>query len=152
MQLDMYDQAEMELAALPDELPWSKNGRTMRMEIAQRREDWQAMRDLAHGLRMEFPDFADWWVADAYATRRCRSIEQAREILLEGLVHHYENAMIRYNLACYACRLGSPGECLDFLKEAVKRDQRYRSMAMEDEDLLEVREALRQLGWGDAVV
>ena len=65
---------------------------------------------------------------------------------------HYDNAMIRYNLACYACKLGSPGECLDFLKEAVKRDERYKLMAMEDEDLAEIRDALRELGWGDVVV
>ena len=29
-------------------------------------------------------------------------------------------------------------ECLDFLKEAVKRDERYKLMAMEDEDLAEI--------------
>ena len=60
--------------------------------------------------------------------------------------------MIRFNLACYACKLGSFGECLDFLKEAVKRDDQYKLMAMEDEDLKEVREALGEMGWGDAVV
>ena len=94
----------------------------------------------------------DWWIADAYATRRNESIQKAREILLEGLVCHYENGIIRYNLACYACKLGSMGECMDFLKEAVKRDERFKLMAMEDEDLESVREALRQMGWGDVMV
>ena len=79
-------------------------------------------------------------------------MELAREILLEALVHHYEDAMIRYNLACYACKLGSLGECLDFLKEAAKRDERYKQMAMEDQDLEGVREALRKMGLGDVIV
>jgi acylphosphatase len=109
------------------------------------------MAEVAHGLRMEFPEDVQWWIADAFATRRSQSIEQAREILLEGLVCHYEDATIRFNLACYACQLGSLGECMDFLKEAVKRDERIKVMAMEDEDLKDVRDALRQMGWGDVV-
>jgi hypothetical protein len=40
---------------------------------------------------------------------------------------------------------------MDFLKEAVKRDKRFKVMAMEDEDLKDVRDALRQMGWGDVV-
>jgi hypothetical protein len=48
--------------------------------------------------------------------------------------------------------LKSPGECLDFLKEAVRRDEKFKLMALEDEDLLEVREALLKLGWGKALV
>ena len=150
-ELEMFAEASRELSALPEELPWSKYARSMLADVACLQEEWERMRELAHGLRMEFPTEPEWWISDAYATRRCRSIEIARQILLEGLVHHYDNALIRYNLACYACRMGSLGECLDFLKEAVKRDKRYRAMAMEDEDLEEVREALLQLGWGDSI-
>ena len=150
--LEMWIHAKDELLMLPDELPWGKEKRTMMVEVLQNQQSWQEMREIAHGLRMEFPEDADWWIADAYATRRDQSIEQAREILLEGLVHHYDNAMIRYNLACYACQLGSMGECLDLLKEAVRRDDRYKLIAIEDEDLRGVRQALRELGWGDVIV
>lgn len=150
--LEMWEQAKIELSMMPDELPWGKQKRAMLVEIFQHQESWKEMCEVAHGLRMEFPDDAEWWIADAYATRRYRSIEQARKILLEGLVHHYGDPMIRYNLACYACKLGSLGECIDFLKEAAKRDAKYKLMAMEDEDLVEVREALRKMGWGDVVV
>ncbi len=148
-ELGMLREAEIELSALPEDLPWGKRRRAMLMNIRQNREQWEDMRDLAHGLRMEFPEDAEWWVADAYATRRGQSIQLARKILLEGLVHHYNDATIRYNLACYACQLGSPGECLDFLKEAVKRDPSFKKLALEDEDLEDVREALLKMGWGD---
>jgi len=151
LKLRMLDQAENELNFLPDEMPWTKNRRSLLVEIFMVRKDWLEMKKNAHSLKMEFPTDVEWWIADAYATRRCEGIEKAREILLDGLVHHYENAMIRFNLACYACKLGSHGECLDFLKEAVKRDQRYKLMAMEDEDLEDVREALQNLGWGKAL-
>ena len=83
-----------------------------------------------------------------FCNKRALSIEKARSVLLDGLLVHYDNATIRYNLACYACRMGSLGECMDFLKETVKRDDTYKSLALEDEDLLEVRPALVKLGWG----
>ncbi len=151
-QLAMYDQSIGELEALPDQLDWSQKKRSLLIDIFQQQKKWTEMRDVAHELCLEFPQDAQWWVLDAYATRRSKSIEVAREILLEALLHHYEDALIRFNLACYACQLGSFGECLDFLKEAVRRDSRYKTMAMEDEDLEEVRETLREMGWGDVVV
>jgi len=148
LKLGMLEQARIELAALPDDLLWGKQKKTMLMEIFQRFEKWDSMQSFAYGLRMEFPQESEWWVADAYATRRCLSIEKAREILVEALDYHYDDAIIHYNLACYACQLGSLSECLDFLKEAVNRNDRYKALALEDEDLKDVRAALQEMGWG----
>lgn len=152
IKLEMWVQAHSELDLVPDDLPWGKQKRAMLVEICKLQHKWKQMREVVHGLRLEFPKEAQWWIADAYATRRSQSIEKAREILLEGLLHHYNNSMIRFNLACYACKLGSLGECLDFLKEAAQRDERYKLLAMQDEDLESVRDALREMGWGNAVV
>ncbi|MBD37034.1 MAG: hypothetical protein CMI28_03030 [Opitutae bacterium] len=146
--LEMYQEADRELRALPDEEPWIKKKKVFQVAIRQDLNDWVNMRTLSRELRYLYPDEEDWWVSDAFATRRSESIEDAREILLDGLAVHYESAIIRYNLACYACLLGNPGECLDFLKEAARRDEKYKVMAMEDEDLEAVRDALQQLGWG----
>ena len=49
-------------------------------------------------------------------------------------------------------RFKESGECMDFLKEAVRRDEKFKLMAIEDEDLIEVRDALINLGWGKALV
>ena len=65
---------------------------------------------------------------------------------------HYDDGLIRYNLACYACVLKSPRECIDFLNEAVKRDEKFKLLALEDDDLIDVREALLKLGWGETIV
>lgn len=150
--LEMYEDAKKELRALPAEEPWEKRGKVFFLSIHQEAENWEDAQKSARGLRYEFPEEVDWWIADAYATRRCESITEARSILLEGLALHYDDGLIRFNLACYACVLKSPGECLDFLKEAVRRDEKFKLMALEDEDLLEVREALLKLGWGQALV
>ena len=150
--LEMFDEAERELMALPKEEPWDKNARMLLLAIRQEQENWSFAQDIARGLRLEFPDEADWWVSDAYATRRCDSIESAREILLKGLTLHEDSSIIRYNLACYACVLENLRECMEFLKEAVVEDEKYKLMALEDDDLKGVREDLIALGWGKVVV
>ena len=71
--------------------------------IRQELKDWANMRILSHELRFLYPDEEDWWVSEAFATRRSESIEDARKILLDGLTLHYDSGIIRYNLACYAC-------------------------------------------------
>ena len=101
---------------------------------------------------MEFPEEAQWWVMDAFATRREVSIEEAREILLKGLVFALRRRSdpIQLRLLCL-CPQKFWG-MHRFLKEAVRRDERFKLMALEDEDLLEVREALLKLGWAQVVV
>jgi hypothetical protein len=150
--LEMFEESERELRAMPKEEPWDKNARMLLLGIRQEQENWALVQEVARGLRLEFPAEADWWVSDAFATRRCETIESAKEILLEGLVLHEDSSIIRYNLACYACVLGNPRECMDFLKEAVKGEEKYKLMAVEDEDLKGVREDLIELGWGKVVV
>ena len=146
-ELDMFQEAEIELRAVKDEYPWSKQKRAMLTFLHQKLKQWDLMRGFAKSLRLEFPDEEGWWVSEAYATRRAETLEEARKVLLEGLVIHYESAIIRYNLACYACLMGSPEECMDFLKEAVHRNEKYKALALEDEDLELVGEALIKLGW-----
>ena len=150
--LEMFEEAERELRALPKEEPWDKNARMLLLAIRQEQKNWAFAQAIARGLRLEFPDEADWWVSDAYATRRCDSIESAREILLKGLTVHEDSSILRYNLACYACVLDNLDECMEFLKEAVMEDEKYKRMALEDDDLKGVREDLIELGWGKVVV
>lgn len=152
LELDMYYHAKCELRALPEEEPWAKRSKVFFLSIYQELEDWEEAQKFARGLRYEFSEEVDWWIADAYATRRFESIAEARSILLEGLALHYDDGLIRFNLACYACVLKSPGECIDFLKEAVKRDEKFKLLALEDDDLIDVREALLKLGWGETIV
>lgn len=146
--LEMFEEADRELRAVPEEKPWLKKKKMFQIAIRQELKDWANMRILSHELRFLYPDEEDWWVSEAFATRRSASIEDARKILLDGLTLHYDSGIIRYNLACYACLLGHPGECIDFLKEAVRRDEKFKHMALEDQDLIDVKETLLSFGWG----
>ena len=146
-ELQMFKEAEIELRGIPEEMPWSKQKRVLLTFLHQEKKEWAQMREKAKSLRIKYPEEEDWWVSEAYATRRANCLGEARKVLLEGLALHYESALIRYNLACYACLMGSHGECLDFLKEAIRRDQKFKELALNDEDLMEVRPALINMGW-----
>ena len=99
-ELEMFNEAEVELRAVPENMPWLKPKRALLIFLYQEKKEWKLMKEQAKGLRIDFPEEEDWWVSKAYATRRADSVEEAREVLLEGLTLNFESAIIRYNLAC----------------------------------------------------
>src|SRR5207249_1825219 len=76
-----------------------------------------------------------WPVSLAYATRRAKSIEAAKEILLNSERKFPKEAVIPYNLGCYCCQLGDLESARNFLKRAFEIDPTWRLLALEDEDL-----------------
>jgi len=88
----------------------------------------------SHLIKVE-PENADWWINLAYATRRCESIEQAEAVLLRAREMHHDNALIEFNLACYASVTGRFEEAKALLQRAVELDKEIRRLALDDEDL-----------------
>ena len=144
--LGMYEDAEAELARVPPEDRLDEAVLVMKVAVRQDAADWERMRGPASILRGRYPEAVEWWITDAYATRRCESIEAAREILIEGEERHEDDPGIKYNLACYACRLGDSGTAMRYLMTAISLDSKYKEMAFADEDLTEVHEILRKTG------
>lgn len=140
--LGMFEDAEHELSKIPAEERSGDDSLAMKVALFQDCERWNKMREAAGLLRHRHPKEADWWIAEAYATRRCRSIEEAREILLEGVENHPEEPCIQYNLGCYACVLGDCLEAIDRVRSAMDLDANYAKMALEDHDLEAVRDDL----------
>ena len=151
-ELEMFEDAKKELRALPDQMPWSKFGCELLVTIHQAQKSWEEMMMIANQLRRDFPEEAQWWIMSAYATRRHISVADAEKILQEGMLMHTREPMIKYNLACYACLLHRFDDCMNLLKESVAIDEKYKLLALEDEDLREIREKLLELGWGRVVV
>ena len=88
----------------------------------------------SHLVKVE-PEEAGWWINLAYATRRCESIEKAETILLRARELHHENALIEFNLACYASVTGRFEEARNFLRRATELDKEIRRLALDDQDL-----------------
>ena len=60
----MFDDVEVELRAVEDILPWSKE-REILTFLYQERKEWELMQHQARSLRIEFIDEEDWWVSEA---------------------------------------------------------------------------------------
>jgi Flp pilus assembly protein TadD len=88
----------------------------------------------SHLVRVE-PENAGWWINLAYATRRIESIEKAETILLRARELHHDNAMIEFNLACYASVSGRLEEARTRLRRAIELNKEIHRLALDDEDL-----------------
>ena len=151
-ELEMFEEADRELRALPDDDPWLKKKKFFRSRSDRKSKTGQiCVRSLVN-----FVIFIPMKRIGGYQTHLLRGeanqLKKPAKSFLMGLPFIMIVQLFVITLACYACVLGHPGECLDFLKEAVRRDEKYKKMAMEDEDLAAVKEALVSLGWGAKIV
>ncbi|CAN5823624.1 hypothetical protein BH09VER1_BH09VER1_41510 [soil metagenome] len=126
-------------AAALDKIPGEQKARLevlqMRLNLHVAGKQWELGMELARHLVTVQPDDAGTWISLAYCTRRAESVEKAEEILLRALAAHPEEAMIRYNLACYASVSGQLDRAIERLKEAITLHEGMRLLAVEDEDL-----------------
>jgi len=88
-----------------------------------------------HRIVKTEPETFGWWINLAYAKRRCEGIESAEAILLRARELHHDNAMIEFNLACYASVACRFEEAKERLKRAVELDKQFQKVAIDDEDL-----------------
>ncbi|TVR47633.1 MAG: hypothetical protein EA425_15460 [Puniceicoccaceae bacterium] len=131
------------LDAIPSSLAVRPEVAMLRLQLHQEEKDWPAAAVLAEAGARREPGRVDWWVAWAYAVRRSRSLPEARDILLEAEIRHGGEAIIQFNLGCYACQLGDAGEARRRVEAAIALQSDYRSLARNDPDL----EPLRASGW-----
>lgn len=107
----------------------------LKVEIFRTLKQWTKMEPPARLLGEEESHESYGWLNWAYAARRTRGLEAAREILLRALAHHPEESTVRYNLACYECQLGRLNEAREYLLHAIRISSRFRGMARSDPDL-----------------
>ena len=67
--------------------------------------------------------------------RRAESVEKAEIILLRAQAIHPKNALIVFNLACYASVTGRMEEAKERLRHAIELDKEIRKLAIDDDDL-----------------
>jgi Flp pilus assembly protein TadD len=98
-------------------------------------QKWDLAAEVARCLVDIEPEEAAWWINLAYATRRAESIDKAQAFLLQARKMHPNNAIIAFNLACYACMAGRVDEAKTHLKHALALDTKIRELALRDQDL-----------------
>src|SRR5215475_10703244 len=121
-EIDPFNRAASEVLAL-------------RIAIYRGLEKWELMQEIAKRLADFQPDDIQWTISLAYATRRADSIEAAKDVLLNAAAKFPQEAVIKYNLACYFCQTGDIKTARDYLKKTFEIDLNWRIPALEDDDL-----------------
>jgi hypothetical protein len=105
----------------------------------------QAARQLIHAA----PERVSGWLHQSYALRRAPEggLSKAWETLLPLADKFPKEAVIPYNLACYACQLGQLDAARLWLKRAfeISEPEPLKSQALEDDDLEPLWEEIRKL-------
>lgn len=134
-QLGMWDDANTALENVDAFSRAAPEILALRVEIYRSLEKWELMAEIARRLAEFQPNEVQWRVDFAYAVRRCQSVEAAREILLAAESRFPNEAIIKYNLACYSCVLNELDAAKGFLKRCFSIEPRWKIHALDDEDL-----------------
>ena len=113
----------------------------LRLVVYQGAKRWAAMRELAEASAEQEPSRASWFISWAFALRREESIPAARAVLERAQRLHPAEALIPFNLACYAAQTGKLDEARLFLARALKLDPELEQNARDDDDLAPLRQA-----------
>jgi Flp pilus assembly protein TadD len=138
-ELGMFGEAERALEEIDEEDKSRKEVLAARADLYMAAQKWSAVAEVARYLVDLEPENAAWWINLAYATRRADSIDKAQAVLLQARKLHPENAIIAFNLSCYACVTGHVEQAKTHLKHAMALDSKIRALALRDEDLQTLR-------------
>lgn len=136
------------LETLPEAVQSQARWRTIRIMAAHKQEDWPTVEALAHQLIEQDADDVQWPISAAFAARRHRGLAAAETILRDARARFPKEALVVYNLACYACVDGRTEEAWDLLLQAVRLEPAYRELAESDADLIPLLPRLSELDAG----
>jgi len=139
--LGMLAEAEAELAQIPSPLADSNEVVALRLAVRHEQADWPAVRDLAANLIKRGGDDAGLWVTWAYAVRRADTLAAAEAILLEAEKRYTREAILHFNLGCYACVRGDLALARRRVAQAIALDKAFAKLATTDPDLSALRAA-----------
>ncbi|MBS0657959.1 MAG: hypothetical protein JSR82_06900 [Verrucomicrobia bacterium] len=135
LELGMFDDALAELAAIEGEFGPRYEVLMLRMMTLRGQQRWGEMREVCSILRETQPERAESWIWLADATRHCRSLGEAREILREAETMFPANPHVKFQLGCYSCQLGELEPAMRYVQEAVALDRRWLRVALSDRDV-----------------
>lgn len=140
LQLGMIPEARTEIESLGPEDRASPAALALRLELAMVEENWAEVIARAPELVARDNTGERPWIAWAYALRELKRIEEARDTLLTGArLIKKPSLLVAYNLACYACLLGDLPEARRLLDGVFAKDDSWREIAREDDDLADLR-------------
>lgn len=134
--LENYAAADRALGLIPAAFRRRPEVEQFRAQLHLSAGQWHRAEPILRRLRKQFPGDPQFSVSLAFAVRRAKSIGAAEAILLEARERFPGEAIIWFNLACYAAQQGHLEEARDWLAEAACRESGVRDLAKTDSDLV----------------
>ena len=111
-------------------------------------KNWEAALNVAEVLVGKYPGRPVGWIHRAYALRRSAGggLRAAWDALLPAHALFPQEAIIPYNLACYAAQLNQPAEAMEWLQRALAAApdvKQIKEMALADVDLKSLWDRIR---------
>jgi hypothetical protein len=139
LELGLPGDSIAELDKLPAGLGTRPEALELRWSALARQEHWDAAFAVAIQEVSLHPDTVEGWIRRSYAARRKRGggLAEAADLLLPAVTRFPGEAVVRYNLACYAACSGKVDEAWTWFCKAlaVGEGAELRAMALADEDL-----------------
>ena len=135
LHLGMPEEAHEELDAIPPERKTEPLVLRARAFIYCEMKEWESLRDVSAFLVSILPEDSQHWIWLGFAARRCGSIPEAERILLDAVRRHPGEAILYFNLACYAAQTARVPLARERLAEAIRLDPTITKMAVDDPDL-----------------
>jgi tetratricopeptide (TPR) repeat protein len=109
----------------------------VRCEICGRAKNWEAVLELADAMISETPEDPYGWISRSNALHFLKRYQEAYDRLLPALDKFPGNGEMRYNLACFCCRMNRIDEARQWLNKAFSLEpgSKLRAAALADPDL-----------------
>lgn len=148
MELGNPSEAADELSQLSPAIADRMETQAFTWEIFSKLKRWPECLEIADRLVANWPAEATGWIDRSFALHELNRTPEAYDNL-RAVAGRFETiSTIPYNLACYACQLGDHAGAMDWFRKAraIKGDQDWLSIALNDPDLEPLREAIQRIG------
>jgi predicted Zn-dependent protease len=145
--LGNLDEAEQELEMVSPGARTHPEVLRVRYQLYAEKKLWEMATEAAQMLCKLIPESPFGWIHLAYALHELKRTREAYQVLIPVADRFSEEYIIRYNLACYCCRMGNLEEAMAWLKKAVSlaRAPTIKQMALTDPDLEELRAEIQRI-------
>ena len=99
-----------------------RSGRAMNLEWQAHaaRRDWPAALAVGRALAEGHPSDCSGWIQRSFALHELGRTSEAMDALAPALEMFPEHPLVRYNMACYACRLGDLDGARAWLRDVAR--------------------------------
>src|SRR5215212_4811627 len=116
-------EAHEELEKISGEAAYDPTVLSMRWQVYAAARWWEAAYVVSKALCELAPQSAEAWICQANTLRNYKGVIDAWSMLLGVVGKFPENAVIRYNLACYAAQMGLLEESCGWLVQAFELEE-----------------------------